>query len=162
VIERRAIRPPTNGSGVTRESPLPERIAEHERRVSAALTEPTPSSDLADWAVIAAHEFAKSEHKAALDPTVSPDSAAARARAEALVIRPAPTPTNSSVRKSVRLARSAISRWSAASSGVCPKSAPMPPTRMVMMTVICLVIAADARLPAAAKLISYVKEHHDD
>ena len=79
---------PTNGADVTIESPLPERLAELERRISAALTNTTSASDLADLlrqnelAVVAAEEFARAEHEAALDPTVSPDPHAARQRAE--------------------------------------------------------------------------------
>lgn len=80
-------RPPL-GADVTIDSPLPERLAELERRISAALTNTTSASDLADLlrqnelAVVAAEEFARAEHEAALDPTVSPDPHAARQRAE--------------------------------------------------------------------------------
>ena len=60
-------RPPL-GADVTIDSPLPERLTELERRISAALTNTTSASDLADLlrqnelAVVAAEEFARAEH----------------------------------------------------------------------------------------------------
>jgi hypothetical protein len=79
----------TNGSGeVTAQSPLPLRLAELERRISAALTEHRTASDLSDLleqtdlGVIAATEHAKLENERALDPTQSPEPRAARQAAE--------------------------------------------------------------------------------
>jgi hypothetical protein len=80
----------TNGSGatITRDSPLMDRLSFHERRLSAALTGATTATKLAelladtDLAIVEAEDFAKCEQEAALDPTISPDPQAARARAE--------------------------------------------------------------------------------
>ena len=79
----------TNGSGeITANSPLCDRLAEIERRVSMALSSDMTSSALAKlcqqlgFAVIAADEFAKSEAEKALDPTQYPDPVAARTAAE--------------------------------------------------------------------------------
>jgi hypothetical protein len=79
----------TNGSGeITAESPLCDRLAEIERRVSTALTCDMTSSALAKlcqqlgFAVIAADESAAAEHDRSLDPTASPDPHEARQVAE--------------------------------------------------------------------------------
>ena len=79
----------TNGGGeITAESPLCDRLAEIERRVSTALASDMTSSALANlsqqlgFAVIAADEFAKAEAERALDPTQCPDPVAARTAAE--------------------------------------------------------------------------------
>ena len=90
MIERRKIndhREPS-GNGIDASSPLPDKLCELEKRISAALTADRSSNDLADLlqqadlAVIAAEDFAKTEHETALDPTISPDPHAARQRAE--------------------------------------------------------------------------------
>jgi hypothetical protein len=106
MIERRPITAATtdkptaaaaNGSGeITIDSPLPIRLAEMERRVSAALTGERTAHDLAnllmqtDFAIPQAQEFAKSEQERALDPLLSPlgdaatgQSAAREARQQA-------------------------------------------------------------------------------
>jgi hypothetical protein len=87
--ERRRIHDPEpTGNGIDASSPLPDKLAELERRISAALTEPRTATDLADLfeqtdlAVVAAEEFAKDEHDKALDPLASPDPQAARQQAE--------------------------------------------------------------------------------
>lgn len=89
MIEKRSLRPAGNGSEeITSDSPLPLKLAELERRISAVLTEPRSASDLADllqqtdYAIIAASEHAKLENEKSLDPLQSPDPHAARQAAE--------------------------------------------------------------------------------
>ena len=91
MIERQRHRindPEPTGNGIDASSPLPLKLAELERRISAALTGDRSATDLADlleqtdWAVIAAEEFAKDEREKALDPLASPDPHAARQCAE--------------------------------------------------------------------------------
>jgi uncharacterized protein (UPF0335 family) len=66
-------------NGIDASSPLPDRLREQERRISAALTDDRSASDLADllqqtdWAVISAEEFAQLENEKALDVLQSPD-----------------------------------------------------------------------------------------
>ena len=69
-----------NGSGeITIDSPLPDRLAELEKRISSALTGERTAHDLAnllmqcDLAIPQAEEFAKAELERALDPLRSPD-----------------------------------------------------------------------------------------
>jgi hypothetical protein len=88
--ERRRINDPRepSGNGIDASAPLRDRLHEQERRIFAALTEHRTASALADLleqtdlAVIAAEEFAKTEHERALDPTQSPEPRAARQAAE--------------------------------------------------------------------------------
>ena len=67
------------GDEITLASPLPIRLAELERRISAALTGERSAHDLAnllmqtDLAIPQAEDFAKSELERALDPLRSPD-----------------------------------------------------------------------------------------
>jgi hypothetical protein len=76
------------GDELTIDSPLPLRLAELERRISAALTSERTAHDLTnlllqtDLAIPAAEEFAKAELERALDPLQSPDPRAARQQAE--------------------------------------------------------------------------------
>jgi hypothetical protein len=83
----------TNGSGAAAEvnltSPLPDRLAELERRISAALADAgVRAATLAnllqqvEWALPLAEDFARSEQQTALDPLAIPDSREARQRSE--------------------------------------------------------------------------------
>jgi hypothetical protein len=76
----------TNGSGaaaeITLASPLPDRLAELERRISVALADDgaraaTLSNLLqqTEWALPLAEDFARSEQQTALDPLAIPDPA---------------------------------------------------------------------------------------
>jgi hypothetical protein len=82
-----------NGGGaaaeITLASPLPDRLAELERRISVALADAgaraaTLSNLLqqVEWALPLAEDFARSEQQTALDPLAIPDAREARQRSE--------------------------------------------------------------------------------
>jgi hypothetical protein len=94
MIEKRPItRQTTNGSTavaeVTADSPLPQRLAELERQIGAALSSSNETAGALqnlffqlERAVVAAAEYARLENERALDPTQAPDPQQARQSAE--------------------------------------------------------------------------------
>jgi hypothetical protein len=84
MIEKRPLkitepRTATNGSGeITCDSPLPDKLRELERRMSAALSSDRTADQLADLladsdrGIAAADEYARAEHERALDPLKVP------------------------------------------------------------------------------------------
>jgi hypothetical protein len=92
MVEKRPIIKQTNGSTtaeVTADSPLPQRLAELEKQISAALSSSEQTASALqnlffqlERALPAAAEYAKLENEKSLDPTQAPDPHQARQQAE--------------------------------------------------------------------------------